>query len=150
MADFLTELEEARGRLKYDYIHEMAPEIEAWIIKKMPFLAAGLGIGIADRYDAYETVYGRLMMTDDYKTFGLGYRGRLALAQWQYKDMVKRSGPESLIQACDTLGVKFETIIHAMFTNDWKSIDEVLRYHYLGKAVMMAVDSIADKGVAKE
>lgn len=146
MTDFMQALDEMRGRTKYDYLEWMAPEVEAWIVEKLPFTAEGLSIGIMDKFDAYELVYGRLILGDEYKYFGLGYRGRLSLAQWQYKDMVRRAGGETLETASEALGIARSTIINAIFSNDWKSLDELIRYHFLGKAVMMAVDSLAEGG----
>lgn len=149
MGDFIAALDEMRGRTTYNYVNEMVPEVEAWIMKNVPFLAAGLGLGLVDQHDGYEQVYGRLSMTDDYKRFGLGYRGRSALAQWQYKDMVRRAGSELLEEACKAFGIERGTVIHAIFTNDWKSLDELIRYHALDVAVALAVNNIAAEGKKK-
>ena len=146
MSDFIQALDEMHGRTKYLYADEMAPEIEYWILENMPFLFMRLALGKQDRDNALEQVYNRLLIGDEYKTFGLGYRGRMRMAQWQYKDMVKRAGAQVLESACHAYGINRETVINAIFSNDWKSLDELIRYYMLYNASSAAIDSIIAGG----
>ena len=142
----------------YNYRDSMAKDIEKLMRENWPgkvkLLTGGAwklsvkgNYGKASRDDFRDMVFSRLQTSGAYKWLGLG--SEIRLMQWQYKSFVKRAGAQVLEAACAEFKISRSAVIDAMFSNDWQSLDELIRYHFLGAAVEAAIDSIQVKGVKK-
>ena len=144
----LDRMEPVTGR--YDYKGEMAQDVERLIFENWPCRAHGLQAGLRSkqfRDDFHDLIFSRLQACGSYRWLGLGSETRLM--QWQYKSFVKRAGAAVLEQACMAFSIDRSTVINALFSNDWQSLDEVIRYYFLDAAINAALDNIQLKGVKK-
>lgn len=134
----------------YEYKTAMARDVEKLVRENWPgrsaFLAKGT-IRKSWRDDFRDLIFSHLQACGAYRWLGLG--SEFQLMQWQYKSFVKRAGAAVLEQACMAFSIDRSTVINAIFSNDWQSLDEIIRYYFLDAAVDIALDDIQLKGAKK-
>lgn len=140
MLDYIEELELMRGRIGYDYAAEMARDLVKWMERNIPCAVNFLKMKHGNKGAIYEDILNHFQNSDDWRR--LGINSRFALRPWQYKDMVKRAGSRALEQACENNGISRETVLNAIFADDWQRLDELIRYDQLSKAAGLAIETI--------
>ena len=137
---------------EYDYIDSMTADVKALILETWPARAkllkgAAWRLRSKENYrqtsrdDFRDMIYSRLQASGAYRWIGTG-AGERPLAQWQYKSFVKRAGATVLEKASEAFDISRGALIGAIFSDDWRTLDELIRYHNLGEAVERALDEI--------
>lgn len=133
----------------YDYRKTMARDVKQLIFETWPARAHLLqGRRSKDfRDDFRDIVFSHLQACGAYAWLGIGKES--PLMQWQYKSFVKRAGAAVLEKACQSYGISRQVVINAIFSNDWRTLDSLIRWYFLGDAVELAIDEIQMGGQKK-